>query len=176
LHSARELLLDPEAMLLGYEREVDLCAVLSKLAEVHRPQLQRNGRKLIIEDNLDEPRISGEPKLLSEMFEGLLGASLSATPPDTNIAVSLEPLDRQTVEIVYRDQGRPMSDRVRHKLFGGADEIFGELDPRAEFEPDAARDTVEALSLCSMIVEAHGGVMRAEGDDTGRCFRIHLPR
>lgn len=176
LHSARELLLDPEAMLLGYDREVDLGAVLSELGDLHRPQLERDDRELIIDDDLDERHISGEPKLLSEMFEGLLGASLSATPPSTDIEVTLEELDRQTVEIVYRDRGRRMSDRVRRKLFGGADEIFNEPDPRGDLEPAAARDTVEALSLCNMIVEAHGGVMRAEGDDTGRCFRIHLPR
>lgn len=177
LHSARELLLDPDAMLVGYGRDVDLCRLLEELRELNESQLAKSGRTLTIVDRLERSFISGESKLISEMFEGLLGASLAAAPAHSDIEVRLEELDEQTVQITYRDQGRPMSDKLRRRLFGHSDELFDEGDSSGDFDASMARDTVEALSLCSMIVEAHGGVMHAEDTDgDGRCFRIHLPR
>jgi signal transduction histidine kinase len=106
------------------------------------------------------------------MFEGLLGASMAAADAGSSLEIQLVELDEQTVEIVYCDEGRPMSDTIKRHLFGrdGATDSAGA-------HAEAARDSIEGLALCSMIVEAHGGTMHAENrGHSGRRFRIHLPR
>ncbi len=172
LHSARSILLDPDAMFLTFERDVDLAELLAEFERLHTPQLSKSKHRLTISDQLEDSRISGEPRLIREMFEGLLGASMAASDAGSRLEIKLADLDEQTVEIVYCDQGRPMSDTIKRQLFG-RDGASDAADTHAE----VARDSIEGLTLCSMIVEAHGGTMHAENrDHSGRRFRIHLPR
>jgi signal transduction histidine kinase len=169
LHSAREILLDPDAVLGSLNRDVDIVGLIEELIELHRPQMSRDGRSvdLVVECSSDR-YIGGERKLLREMFEGLFGTTLAATPPDTDITIRLLLPDPQTLEILYCDEGDPMSDTLKRRLHGRDHEPD---------ESDVARDSIEALSLCNMIVEAHGGSMRMDNlATTGRRFRILLPR
>lgn len=172
LHSARSILLDPDAMLLTFERDVDLAELLAEFEQLHTPQLSKSKHQLTISNELEDARISGEPRLIREMFEGLLGASMAASDSGSSLDIQLSELDEQTVKIVYCDEGRPMSDTIKRQLFGrdGASDTAGA-------HAEVARDSIEGLTLCSMIVEAHGGTMHAENrDHSGRRFRIHLPR
>lgn len=174
LQSARNLLLDAEATVVADDHDVDLRELLREFQEFHRPHLTRHGRALTVRDMLSEPYVSGEPKLLREMFDSLLAASLVGSPTDTDIIVELRELDDYTVRVIYRDMADPMSDRLRKQLFGGGCSAGPE---EVDAATNIARDSIEALSLCCMIVEAHGGNIRVENSEPrGRDFLIDLPR
>ncbi len=160
LHTAREILLDAEATLVSRGRDVDLRQLLRDVHELHRPHLVHRGGRLSVRDTLTDEVISGDRRLLREMFESLLALS----PPGSRIHIDLNELDGERVRIQYCDE----LDAAVEPPLGG---VQGTEVPRG------ARDSLEALSLCTMIVEAHCGRMRmSERGANERCILIDLPR
>lgn len=173
LHSAREILLDPEAALTEFSRDINLERVIEDVIELHEFQFARSGRQVRRTGTLSDPYIAGDRKLLREMIESLVGATLAATPAGSDIEIQLEELDSGTLELVYCDAGDAASDKIHNQVSKPA----LDMHERRELDAAGARDSMQALSLCSMIVEAHGGTMRIENlKPGGRCFRIFLPR
>jgi signal transduction histidine kinase len=173
LHSAREILLDPEAALTSFARDIDLTDVIEEIVELHEYQFTKAKRRVYIVGHLRDPFVAGDRKLLREMIESLVGATLAATPPGTDAEIHLQELDSGTIELLYCDQGDVTADTLQARVGGSA--FAGNANRDSEVE--VARDSIQALSLCRMIVEAHGGTMSVDRlNHTGRRFRIHLPR
>lgn len=175
LHSAREILLEPDATFKSFDSEVDLRGILEEVGAHHRAHLSQNQWKLEVSDKLRNPVVSGQRKLLVEMFDSLLAVSLASSPPGSTIELEVVDIDDQNVQIALVDAAEPMSDPVKRRLLGRDEGLL----ERTDVDSEVVRDSVEALSLCNMIVEAHGGMMRVEDVDHGRGgrrFRIHLPR
>ena len=117
----------------------------------------------------DLPAVLGDPLLLSQVWDNLLGNALkySRQREQSRVAVGWRyDAERGTVFWV-RDNGVGFEPRQAHRLFG----VFQRLHRASEFE-----GTGIGLALCRRILERHGGQIWAESTPgEGSCFYFALP-
>ncbi len=117
----------------------------------------------------DLPAVLGDPLLISQVWDNLLGNALKYSRLRERSAVQVG--WRQDAEhgCVYwvRDNGVGFEPRQAHRLFG----VFQRLHRASEFE-----GTGIGLALCRRILERHGGHIWAESTPgEGSCFYFALP-
>jgi PAS domain S-box-containing protein len=117
----------------------------------------------------DLPAVLGDPLLLSQVWDNLLGNALkySRQRECSDISVGWH-ADAQRGKVFWvRDNGVGFEPRQAHRLFG----VFQRLHRPSEFE-----GTGIGLALCRRILERHGGQIWAEGQPgEGSCFYFALP-
>ena len=117
----------------------------------------------------DLPAVLGDPLLISQVWDNLLGNALKYSRKRECSVVQVG--WRQDAEhgCVYwvRDNGVGFEARQAHRLFG----VFQRLHRASEFE-----GTGIGLALCRRILERHGGQIWAESTPgEGSCFYFALP-
>jgi signal transduction histidine kinase len=144
-------------------QRLDLSALVEKMAETYRPDMEAAGLHLHRSITPDIG-LQGDPRLLSQLLANLLDNALNHTPAGTTVAVSLERLDR-AVRIRVADNGPGVAAADESRLF--------ERFARAEQSRSTPGHGL-GLALVAAVATAHGG--RATLDaETGFSVTIELP-
>jgi signal transduction histidine kinase len=116
------------------------------------------------------PRVQGSPAMLQLVFENLIDNALRyrAPPRKLVLAIEADPESRHVVTVA--DNGRGFDEALAARLF----------EPAARGSDAAADSPGEGvgmgLAICRRIMQAHGGVITAEGrPDKGATFRLQFP-
>jgi PAS domain S-box-containing protein len=146
-------------------RTVDLAAVARAVFQELRPGVGERQVEFVLGAL---PPVMGDPTLLHQLLENLIGNAIKFTRPVpvAHIEVGAETGDG-TPAFYVRDNGVGFDPDYAHKLFG----VFERLHARDEFE-----GTGIGLSIVKRIVEKHGGRVWAETcRGSGATFHFTLP-
>lgn len=140
---------------------VSLTEVAKRVTDAFRPDIEENGRKLIVRLDHDL-HILGERHLLSQLLVNLIENAMRHTPVGTTISVILSRTADHTILTVEDDgPGIPVADRAR------VIERFVRLE--------ASRSTKGhglGLSLVKAIATAHEAELIMEDNTPGLCIRL----
>ena len=140
---------------------VSLTEVAKRVTDAFRPDIEENGRKLIVRLDHDL-HILGERHLLSQLLVNLIENAMRHTPVGTTISVILSRTADHTILTVEEDgPGIPVADRAR------VIERFVRLE--------ASRSTKGhglGLSLVKAIATAHEAELIMEDNAPGLCIRL----
>ena len=140
---------------------VSLTEVAKRVTDAFRPDIEENGRKLIVRLDHDL-HILGERHLLSQLLVNLIENAMRHTPVGTTISVILSRTADHTILTVEDDgPGIPVADRAR------VIERFVRLE--------ASRSTKGhglGLSLVKAIATAHEAELIMEDNAPGLCIRL----
>lgn len=160
---------------LGRARLAPQAVAMSSLlaASLHRvehdPDLRRAPGELHWQLPADLPTVQGDPLLLSQVWDNLLGNALKYSRPrqPASIEVSAHSSPEE-VTFSVRDNGVGFDPQRADGLFG----MFQRLHRASEFE-----GTGIGLALCRRIIERHGGRIWAEAAPGAGCtVHFSLPR
>jgi signal transduction histidine kinase len=99
----------------------------------------------------------------------LIGNAFQHSPPDAPIRVSTR-IEGDDAEIVVHNDGPPISDEARPRL-------FAPFARGAGAKANAGRSVGLGLYIAQRIVEAHGGTIGVTSSvGEGTTFRVTLPR
>ncbi|MEA3356750.1 MAG: ATP-binding protein [Candidatus Bipolaricaulota bacterium] len=163
----RELALAEAGELRLEREETDLSALVNQLTETINPSLEE-GREISIESEPFPLLVEIDPKRIRQVIVNLLSNAIRYTPPGGKVTISLA-RRKDEVEIRISDRGPGIPPAVLPHLF----ERF--------YRGDHARDRGEGgsglgLAIVRQWVEAHGGRIRAENNESGGAsFIILLP-
>lgn len=170
----------------GSRRMVQLVDALLQLSRVGRAEIQRRpvdlaviacaafdelcppGRNVDFVVATDLPAANGDPLLLRQVFDNLLGNALKFSRGREAPRIEVGAVAAAGVTAYFvRDNGVGFDPRYADKLFGA----FQRLHSQVEFE-----GTGIGLSVVARIVHRHGGSVRAEGvPGEGATFFFTLP-
>lgn len=140
---------------------VSLTEVAKRVTDAFRPDIEENGRRLIVRLDHDL-HILGERHLLSQLLVNLIENAMRHTPVGTTISVILSRTADHTILTVEDDgPGIPVADRAR------VIERFVRLE--------ASRSTKGhglGLSLVKAIATAHEAELIMEDNAPGLCIRL----
>lgn len=140
---------------------ISLMEVAKRVTDAFRPDIEENGRKLIVRLDHDL-HILGERHLLSQLLVNLIENAMRHTPVGTTISVILSRAADHTILTVEDDgPGIPVADRAR------VIERFVRLE--------ASRSTKGhglGLSLVKAIATAHEAELIMEDNAPGLCIRL----
>ncbi len=115
------------------------------------------------------PTVKGDPRLLTALFQNLIGNAVKFhgdEPPVVRVLARRD--DDQTCEIAVSDNGIGISAEYADQIFT----LFQRLHNKSQYD-----GTGIGLALCKKIVEFHGGTIRldSEAPGPGATFVIRLP-
>jgi two-component system sensor histidine kinase ResE len=118
------------------------------------------------------PPITGDGDRLAQVFTNLIDNALDHTPRGGRVVVSAAPVDR-SVHVAVSDTGPGIPAEDLSRIF----ERFYQVDKSRARDADNKKHSVGlGLTITREIVEAHGGVIRAESaEGQGTTFRLWLP-
>ena len=148
----------------GHVSLVDCEVLLARtLTTLHLTVTERQA--IITHDPL--PTVQGDPVLLGQVFQNLLGNALKfCTPAPPRIHVWAQRAGRQW-QFAVRDNGIGIAPQHNERIF----EVFQRLHPRAEYP-----GTGIGLAICKKIIERHGGRIWVESTPgQGTTFFFTLP-
>jgi len=149
-------------------RSVDLSAVAEQVVESHRPRAEAV-RVHLIGDVSGGVAVLGDAERLQQVIGTLVANALKFTPAGGDVVVSVR-RDADIARIVVRDTGEGVDPMLLPHVFD-----------RFQRGDSASRGREGGLGLglaiVKYIVEAHGGVVRAEsaGSGAGATFTVDLP-
>jgi len=129
-------------------RAVDTGEVLTRTAELLRPQLQRNGVKLVVDADADQTLVWGDQAQLLQVLANLLNNAGDAGA--RNITMQAHAVDTEVV-ITVTDDGAGMDQETLDRA----------MEPFFTTKP-SGKGTGLGLSICHSVVEAHGGDISVE--------------
>jgi signal transduction histidine kinase len=141
----------------------DLNALLIELADFLRPQLRRNGIRLVL--NLDDrrPLVACDSRLLRQIVLNLVRNAMDVVPAQSGQVMVVTTARRDGGEIEVGDNGPGISEDVMPRIF----------EPFYTTKQDG---TGLGLAVVRQIVEEHGGsVVCRSVPGKGTTFRIWLP-
>ena len=159
----------------AHAQTVDLAAVLSTLADIHRATADdANSPKVKTEfPPGTELFVSGMEDRLFQVFNNLIGNAVSFSPPKGVIRIRAR-RDGEMMELIVEDEGPGIPGGKVDAIF---ERFYSERPSKEKFGTHSGL----GLSISKQIVEAHGGTIRAEnidGDDgtiAGARFIVRLP-
>ncbi|MEW6112811.1 MAG: HAMP domain-containing sensor histidine kinase, partial [Thermodesulfobacteriota bacterium] len=135
--------------------------------EPYRRTAQDKGVVLNVELPDDLPDVRADQMEVNHVFANLLTNALAYTPPGGTVTVSAQAEER-FVRFFVSDSGVGIPDEYREKVF---DQFF--RVPGQESRSGAGL----GLSIARKIVEAHGGLIKADNrEGGGSVFHFTLPR
>lgn len=144
---------------------VDISAIARSVA-----QHAARGTSVVIEGPEDGPPVLGDPERLGQVVRNLVENALSFSPPDGTIRIHCWSEGRERVQLVVEDEGTGIAPEALETIF----ERFYSARPGGE---SFALHSGLGLAIARTIVEAHGGVIRAENRPSGGArFIVRLPR
>ncbi|XVV09411.1 sensor histidine kinase [Actinoplanes sp. CA-131856] len=143
---------------------------LAELVELALTDLRGGmaGATVSVDDDL--PVIEGDPVLVRQLLQNLIGNALKYRSPDRpcRIEITAVPLKHSCWRIDVADNGRGIPAEQRDRVF----EMFAQVDP------SAGTGHGVGLSTCQRIVDRHGGEIHAEetpGGGTTVWFTLPSP-
>lgn len=128
----------------------------------------RIAEKAAVIVNSPLPVVTGDPALLLELFQNLIGNALKYSTPDVppRIEISCRRVSAEVYEFAVRDNGIGISPRNFGLIFAPLKRLHGEEVP----------GTGIGLAVCKRIVERHGVRIWVESQPgTGSTFHFTLP-
>lgn len=126
------------------------------------------GRAVHLESNIpdDLPLLVGDRGLLSRVLINLLDNALKFTPPDGKIRVEVRQSSPDTLLFAVSDTGRGIPPEHQQRIF----------DRFVRIHDQRVHGTGLGLTLCKLVVEAHGGRIWVESrPGEGSTFKFTLP-
>jgi signal transduction histidine kinase len=148
---------------------VNLTEVARQVSADLESQAQRTGGRVEVGTLF---AVHGDPTLLRQLFQNLIGNGLKYHRPDVPPVVRVEGrvaegADGPVGEVTISDNGIGFDERHRDKMF----ELFGRLHAQGGYEGIGL-----GLAICKKVVERHGGSITARSvSDQGAVFPVTLP-
>ncbi len=143
---------------------VDTGATVDTVVEQLHGLLESSGGRI---ERGELPAVSGDPVLLAQLFQNLLGNALKFRGNEAPLVRIEARRDGSAWEFSVRDNGIGFDAHQQDTIF----QVFRRLHGRREYE-----GTGIGLSICKRIVERHGGTIRAESEPgRGATFIFTLP-
>jgi PAS domain S-box-containing protein len=155
-------------------RPVDVNQLLTSLVADRTSLANQQGLALGIELHDDLPKISGDERLLGQIFTNLLTNAMNYTDEGGEILIRSYPAehnDQMGVRIEVEDTGLGIAPDEQSDIFK---RFFRGVASRSTGAPG----TGLGLAICEEIAERHGGfiTVRSEGvPGQGSCFAVWLP-
>jgi two-component system phosphate regulon sensor histidine kinase PhoR len=146
---------------------VDMGSVLSRAVERLRPQAEKKGLSLTLEQAPDLPPVIGDADRLERVALNLIHNAIKFTPDGGSVGVSAT-LAEAAIKVEVSDSGVGIATEDLPRIF----ERFYKAD-RAR---GSGGGTGLGLAVVKHIVEAHGGTVSVESrEGHGSTFRFFLP-
>ncbi len=153
---------------------LDLSRLLSALVEVHRTSSAHEGKDIFFSASTDQPvTVLGNEGRLVQVFQNLLINALSFSPPDGQVAVTVETRGNEAWARV-EDDGPGIPESSLTRIF---ERFYSERPEGEQFGTHSGL----GLSISRQIVDAHDGSIMAEnrrnerGEIAGARFVVRLP-
>ncbi|MHC5083653.1 MAG: PAS domain-containing sensor histidine kinase, partial [Planctomycetota bacterium] len=144
--------------------QVDVKAMLSKLLDSYRLELEMANVEVILEDM---PTCYGDEVLLEQAFGIIIDNAMKFRRTDRHGIIRIYGERGQGCFFYIEDDGIGIPEQYHHKIF----EIFHRLDPNG---PVAGKGL--GLTLAKRIISKHGGDIKVHSQaGQGSCFEISLP-
>jgi len=148
-----------------YPAEMDMAALLQEVCQLHREMVP--GVQIVERIAANPMRMTGDPKLLFQVFSNLLSNAIKYSPDGGVIAVDAATVaDEVVVTVADHGIGIPAADldRLFERYHRGSN-VSGIVG------------TGVGLYLVKMVVDMHGGAVAVESrEDKGSRFTVRLPR
>lgn len=148
--------------------DVDLRRLVSELQEKLAPDIGERAFEWRVAPDL--PVVRGDLALLGQMLLRLLANAVKFTRdcPAAVVEIGWSALGAGCCEVVVQDNGAGFDPRFADRLF----RVFQRLHSPKQFEGIGV-----GLALARMVVEHHGGAIRAQGSPESGCrISLSLPR
>ena len=127
---------------------------------------QWNAKDLELDIDLESVDYCGNPELLDQVWQNIIGNAVKFTPPGALVRVLLR-REGDAVRVDITDTGPGMSEEVRERVF----EKFYQGDPSRHGQGNGL-----GLALAKRIVDLHGGSIQvASVEGQGAHFTVLLP-
>jgi signal transduction histidine kinase/ActR/RegA family two-component response regulator len=154
----------------------DVHELIRDAAFICRDAIRSKGLRLSLELGAQRSYVIGDAARLRQVIWNLLKNAIKFTPPHGSITICTNRGDAQAgaeaefVEIAVRDTGIGLEPEVRDRIFNAFDQ--GDVRITQQFGGLGL-----GLSISKMLVELHGGSIRAhsEGKGRGATFTVALP-
>src|SRR5262245_34187061 len=162
LNSSR--LIDGGAEPYFHPADIDIAALLHEVSQLHREMVPRSH---IVEQFGAAPlRMTGDPKLLFQVFSNLLSNAIKYSPDGGPIEISAA-MESDAVVVTIADRGIGIPEQDRDRLF--------ERYHRGS-NVSGIVGTGVGLYLVKMVVDLHGGSIGVESTEgEGSRFTVRLP-
>ncbi len=149
------------------EEEIDLCYMVSQMAEEVYPSLQE-AKKTVEISVPEECTVYGSPEKLARVFLNLLRNAIHYSLPDSTIRIQAKEREQET-EISFSNPAEPMTPEQLAHIF----EKFYRMDEARQTNKGGAG---LGLAIAKELVELHGGTIVADYADGRMEFRVTLPQ
>jgi signal transduction histidine kinase len=148
----RTLALTESGTLKLVKERTDLAALVGETVELHRPQADRAGVELSVDNPTDLPAVDLDGTRIREVLANLIANALRYTPRGGTVRVSHAAEDGQIVRVAVADTGA-----------GIAVEDLPRIFDRFYKSPDS-RGAGLGLAIARSLIRAHGGEMTATSE------------
>jgi dedicated sortase system histidine kinase len=142
----------------------DLRAVLDSTTRAYRDAYPK--RTFVFGCDLDEACAQGSPELLIQMLDKLVDNAADFSGDGDTIDITLSG-DEKELAITVTNPGPPLPERMRSQLFDSMVSMRENKD---------SKHLGLGLYVARLIVEGHGGRMRAQNVEDGVAFIVTMPR
>jgi hypothetical protein len=158
------LRLDAGAKAVSQSR-VDLMDIVRQVFDILQPQASAAAMRLVLESG-DGASVTGDGALISGAVLNLVSNAIKYGQPGGEVRVRCH-RDNEEVIISVHNLGKPVDPEEMARLF---DPYF-----RASNAEKSKTGWGLGLAFVKRIAEKHGGSVRAESQESGTRFEIHLP-
>ncbi|BAK65569.1 putative phosphate regulon sensor protein PhoR [Sphingobium sp. SYK-6] len=152
------------------DQPVALQSLVEEVAAVFRQGQNKRGQDVVIDVDPALPLVRGDRAQLSQLLHNLISNAAKYGSPGTPITVSVQPIERDMVELRVTDQG----DGILPEHLPRLTERFYRVDSSRS---RAMGGTGLGLAIVKHIVQRHGGVLNLESTvGVGTTVRVELPR
>lgn len=149
------------------EEEIDLCYMVSQMAEEVYPSLQE-AKKTVEISVPEECTVYGSSEKLARVFLNLLRNAIHYSLPDSAIRIQAKEREQET-QISFSNPAEPMTQEQLAHIF----EKFYRMDEARQTNKGGAG---LGLAIAKELVELHGGTIVADYADGRMEFRVTLPQ
>jgi signal transduction histidine kinase len=146
---------------------VELAAAAERAVDNLGAAIEGSEASIVVGDGL--PAVTGDPRLLTALFQNLIGNGIKFhrpdIPPRVEVRAETDP-DADEVSVTVHDNGIGIDPQYGGQIFT----LFKRLHTKTEYD-----GTGIGLALCKRIVEFHGGRISLEPSENGAHFRFTLP-
>ncbi len=144
---------------------VDLNAIADDTIQDLEMSIEEKGAVLNIQSL---PVINGDARMMRQLFENIISNSLKYCKPSTSPFIDITYKQKgEFYELSFKDNGIGFNEQYLPQMFT----LFQRLHDRKTYE-----GTGLGLAICRIIVDVHGGEIRAEGTvGEGAIFYVSIP-
>jgi two-component system phosphate regulon sensor histidine kinase PhoR len=159
---------------------VDVRRVVASVVELLEPKARARGVAIAVSAPEALPEVRGDADELAQVIQNLVDNAVKYTLPDTEVTVSLAPLDRGPVNMPREAGGAVVAVAVRDHGEGIPQEHLPRLTERF-YRVDSARSrkmggTGLGLAIVKHVTSRHRGVLTIDSTvGLGSVFTVYLP-